>query len=224
MSSYNPDPKRNLRRPARSGTSAPARAESSGGNPISNLIANINAVIDQKRQNAAFDPPKIEPGRRLIALGIDFGVAYVIFLVLSCVPFLNRFLTLSLVIPVVMCLRDYLFGGRGFGKNAMGLRVVDLSTGESPSLMQVLTRNAIYLGPIIFEEFTFNVLHLLPFHDVLVWIKGALGLIVQLYVLVIVPIEIYRSLQREDSMRLGDALAGTCIVEADMNFSSLLPK
>lgn len=224
MSSYNPDPKRNLRRPARGGATAPSKKQSQGGNPLSNLLGPLNAIIEQKRQDAVVEPPKIEPGRRLIALGIDFGVAYIIFLVLSCVPLLNHFLTLALVIPVVMCVRDYFFGGRGFGKNAMGLKVVDLATGEGPGLIQVLTRNAIYLGPIIFEEFTFTIFHLLPFNEVFVWIKTALGILVQVYVLVIVPIEIYRSLQREDSMRLGDALAGTCIVEADMNFSSLLPK
>jgi uncharacterized RDD family membrane protein YckC len=192
-----------------------------------NFLDKINQYIAEKQQGAVVEPSRIEPGKRLVALGIDFGAAYIISLVAGFIP-MQTILTNQLVIPLVLCFRDFFYGGRGLGKNLMGLRVVDMATGEGPTLKQVLVRNLIYLGPLLLLQVTERLLHLFEIHvsltTAVVTVKEVLKAVLSVYVLVIVPLEAYRSYAREDSMRLGDALAGTCLVEDEMNFSEILPK
>ncbi|MBI5175279.1 MAG: RDD family protein [Candidatus Melainabacteria bacterium] len=210
--------------PYRSGSKANRGSRSVGSSAQpGGLLNRFNSYVDSKMADATVQPIKVEPGRRLIALGIDFGAAFLIAMVAGFIP-LQHFLTQGLVIPVVMCMRDFLFGGRGIGKNFMGLRVVDMRTGHSPSFVQVLIRNAIYLGPLVFLQLVDPLLHLITVNAILLTLKGTIHGLVSLYVLVIVPYEAYRSYSREDSMRLGDALAGTCLVDADMNFTEMLPR
>lgn len=210
--------------PYRPGNKSSRGARSGGAKSQSGgMLDKFNSYVDSKMADAVVQPIKVEPGRRLIALGIDFGAAFLVAIVAGFIPF-QHILTQGLVIPVVMCVRDFLFGGRGIGKNFMGLRVVDMRTGQAPSLMQVLTRNAIYLGPLVLLQLLEPLLHLITVNAILITLKGAINGIVSLYVLVIVPYEAYRSYSREDSMRLGDALAGTCLVDADMNFTEMLPR
>lgn len=203
-------------------TRASASSRQSG-----NFLEKINQYIDQKQQGAVVEPSHIEPGKRLVALGIDVGAAYAISLVVSFIP-MQTFLNNQFVIPLVLCFRDFFYGGRGLGKNLMGLRVVDMATGEGPTLQQVLVRNLIYLGPLLLLQVTERLLHLFEIHvsltTAVVTVKEVLKVVLSFYVLVIVPLEAYRSYAREDSMRLGDALAGTCLVEDEMNFSEILPK
>ncbi|MBX9937733.1 MAG: RDD family protein [Candidatus Obscuribacterales bacterium] len=191
------------------------------------FLDKINQYIDQKQQGAVVEPSHIEPGKRLVALGIDVGAAYAISLVVSFIP-MQTFLNNQFVIPLVLCFRDFFYGGRGLGKNLMGLRVVNMATGEGPTLQQVLVRNLIYLGPLLLLQVTERILHLFEIHvsltTAVVTVKEVLKAVLSFYVLVIVPLEAYRSYAREDSMRLGDALAGTCLVEDEMNFSEILPK
>lgn len=219
MPSYDPDA-RGPRRPARRAAANSAQGE----NPLKRLISSIDATADANLAQSVVEPQKIEPGRRLIALGIDFGAAYLVFLGVALIPFLNHYFSAQLVIPVVMCVRDYLFNGRGVGKNLMGLRVVDMASGLAPSIFQVIKRNAIYLGPLVLLEALFTILHILPFQSFFQPLKTALNFIGSAYTLVILPIEVWRSLQREDSLRLGDALAGTCIVDSPMSFEDALSR
>ena len=204
---------------------------SGGGSPLDKL----NAYIAQKRRGARVEPQKIDPGRRLIALGIDFGVAYAISMVLVCIPFLNRFLSINIIIPIFMCGRDFLFGGRGVGKNLMGLKVVDMASGGPPSIMQAILRNAVYIAPLLILQFFDAALHLIPSHigtgsqafnvqPFIDPVRDVGHFALSLYVLVIVPLEAYRTYSSEDSMRLGDAIAGTCLLDSDTNFKELLPK
>ncbi|MDX1989849.1 MAG: hypothetical protein SFV17_24370 [Candidatus Obscuribacter sp.] len=219
-----PDDDEEELKPYRSASKASRGSRSVGSSAQPGGLLNLfNSYVDSKMADATVQPVKVEPGRRLIALGIDFGAAFLVAIVAGFIPF-QHILTQGLVIPVVMCVRDFLFGGRGIGKNFMGLRVVDMRTGQAPSLVQVLTRNAIYLGPLVLLQLVEPLLHLITVNAILITLKGAINGIVSLYVLVIVPYEAYRSYSRGDSMRLGDALAGTCLVDADMNFTEMLPR
>ena len=195
----------------------------------------LNSYIEEKRQDARVEPIKIEAGRRTIALGIDFAAAYLLFIVISVIPFFNRFFTMPVVLPLFMCMRDFLYGGRGIGKNFMGFAVVDMRTGGPPNLIQVLTRNLVYLGPLIALQAFDSIFNFIPpsigsgtqafqLRQILEPFKEVFHLILSLYVLVIVPIETYRTYARDDSMRLGDALAGTCLLDSDTNFKEILPK
>jgi hypothetical protein len=44
-----------------------------------------------------------------------------------------------------------------------------------------------------------------------------------IYMLTVLPMEAYRAFAREDSLRKGDELAGTTIIEAPTDFSHFLP-
>lgn len=187
-------------------------------------MGKLNERMETLRETAVVEPIKIEPGRRLMALGIDFGAAFLLSMVLVTIPLLGRFITQQLVILAVMLGRDYLFEGRGIGKNLMGLKVVDMASGERPGIKQVLIRNGIYLGPLLLIQIVDYIVMFVPLPEITSFAKQAVNLLASLYVLVIVPVEAYRSYQSKDSMRLGDALAGTCLLETDMNFNNLLPK
>jgi uncharacterized RDD family membrane protein YckC len=184
------------------------------------LIERFNQWLAAKRADAAIEPTRIDFSKRLIALGIDFGAGFILQLIVSLIPVLNMFIKGTLVIVLFLFVRDKLFGGRGIGKNFMGLRVVDIRTGEAPSLKQILIRNATYLGPVILVELVSRILQVIPVPALNTIISQALGLVCTVYELVILPLEIYRTYSREDSMRLGDELAGTCVTEADMSFSN----
>lgn len=211
------------RRPG-SGLSSPQRSrtsQSAGGS----LMARFNQRAAANREAASIEPVRIEFGSRLIALGIDFFAGYLISFIIMPIPFVGRLFDYSLVIIVFLLVRDFLFEGRGIGKNLMGLRVVDMATGGAPSFRQALDRNLIYLGPLFALRLLALILQALPINQIINYnITNAIGqvinLIIGLYVLVILPIEIYRIYQREDSMRLGDEWAGTCLVKAGMDFSN----
>lgn len=177
-----------------------------------------------RRALAVVEPETIEPGRRIMALGIDFGGAFLASIIIMMIPLVNRVLDSNLILLLLMCVRDYFYGGRGLGKNIMGLKVVDIFTGQAPSLKQVLVRNLVYLGPLVFLEALHLVLNLIPAPGLTGLIGQVCVLLTTLYVLVILPLECYRSYQREDSMRLGDEIAGTCLLESETDFSGLLPK
>jgi len=173
---------------------------------------------------AVVEPEHVEPGRRLMALGIDFGAAFLVSMVVMMIPLVNRVLDQNLVMLCLMCVRDYFYSGRGLGKNIMGLKVVDIFTGQAPNIKAVLVRNLVYLGPLLFLEALHRVLQIIPVPMLTTLIGQIANIIATLYVLVILPLECYRSYQREDSMRLGDEIAGTCLLESETDFSGLLPK
>jgi hypothetical protein len=215
MSRTFPDPEKSSRKPAR----RPSKETGAGS-----FMGKLSERMETLRETAVVEPIKIEPGRRLMALGIDFGASFLLSMVLVTIPLLGRFITQQLVILAVMLGRDYLFEGRGIGKNLMGLKVVDMASGERPGIKQVLIRNGIYLGPLLLIQIVDYIVMFVPLPEITSFAKQAVNLLASLYVLVIVPVEAYRSYQSKDSMRLGDALAGTCLLETDMNFNNLLPK
>ena len=198
----------------------PKLRQTSSGSGLPGLLANFNNWLAGRRQNAVVEPQHIEFSKRLIALGIDFGAGFVVSMFVLLIPLVNMFLSQTLVIVLFLFGRDMLFAGRGIGKNFMGLKVVDIYSGNAPSPKQIIVRNATYLGPIILMQLISQILQLIPAPQVTTVIAQVCTLLFTLYELVILSVEIYRSYQREDSMRLGDELAGTCLAEADMNFSN----
>ncbi|MBP9091710.1 RDD family protein [bacterium] len=198
----------------------------------------FNQSLEEKRADAVVEPERIEPGRRVTALGIDFGVGFVASMFLMLLPVINIFMTSQMIIMIYLIFRDYFFEGRGVGKNLMGIQVVDIYSGNSPSLRQVVERNGIYIAPLLFCQvlgLLANLLlplltHVMPVEAIkpLTTTVAAIGNIVlaisALYLFVILPIESYRSYDREDSMRLGDEIAGTCLTNTDMSFSNFLSR
>ncbi|MDQ5935696.1 MAG: hypothetical protein QG574_3011 [Cyanobacteriota bacterium erpe_2018_sw_21hr_WHONDRS-SW48-000092_B_bin.40] len=198
----------------------------------------FNQSLEEKRADAVFEPEHIEPGRRTTALGIDFGIGFLVSMFIMLLPVVNIFLTSQMIIMIYLIFRDYFFEGRGVGKNLMGFQVVDIYSGNSPSLRQVIERNGIYLGPLLICQvlaLLVNLLlplltHILPVQAIapLTATVSAIGNIIvaisALYLFVILPLESYRCYDREDSMRLGDEIAGTCLANSDMSFSNFLSR
>ena len=195
-----------------------------GGRRMPGFVQKFQDWLDARADEAVVEPEKIEIGTRLMAFGIDFGAAFFVSMLVMMIPFVNKVLTQNLVLLSLMCIRDYFYGGRGLGKNIMGLRVVDIFTGQTPSFRAAFTRNFFYLGPLLILEVLQFVLRLVPVPQLTFFIGQVATGLAGLYVLVILPVEGYRSVQREDSMRLGDEIAGTCIIEAESDFSQLIQK
>ncbi len=186
--------------------------------------AEFQAWADERRSHAVVEPEHIEAGRRGMALGIDFGAAFFVSMIVMMIPFVNRAVDANFVMLTMMCVRDYFYGGRGLGKNLMGLRVVDIFNGQGPSFKAVLIRNAVYIGPLLLLETLNLTLRFIPLPQLTTIVSQLANPLAGLYLLVILPVECYRSYRREDSMRLGDELAGTCVLEADTDFTGFLPK
>ena len=183
---------------------------------------------------------RIEPGKRAGALLIDFVCAYFIGVILSVpmtfIPFINQFFNTSFAMPLVLLFRDCLFSGRGFGKNLMGLQVVDARTGRPCTLVQSFKRNIILCAPYVVLLIVKVVLDLLQLANLpLPWwqtahkmvhdsITGLIQIVGMIYVAVVLPMECYRAWKRPDSLRKGDEFAGTMVVEAGMDFSNPLPR
>ncbi len=166
------------------------------------------------------DAKKPEPNKRIVALLFDFAAAYLVGVIVAMIPFVNRVIPLQIVLVAVLLARDHLFGGRGFGKNLMGLRVVDAQTGETPTIMQSVLRNIILMAPFVVLQTIPLLLKFIPF----VWLNEAvmslINIVGMLYVAIVLPLESYRAYSREDGLRIGDELAGTTIVESTMDFSN----
>ncbi len=173
-----------------------------------------------------YAPPvaiKVDTSRRLVALIIDVFVCYMAGVAVTLIPFVNRMLPLPLVMAVAFLARDFVFAGRGVGKNLMGFQVVDATTGIPASLIQSFLRNIILIMPFIVLGVVSFLLNIAP----LGWINNVVMQIVNIagsaYVLIVLPMECYRSFMRPDSLRKGDEIAGTMIIEAPMDFSRFLP-
>ncbi len=183
---------------------------------------------------------RIEPGKRAGALLIDFVCAYFIGVIISVpmtfVPFMNQFFNAQLAMPIIVLFKDALFNGRGFGKNLMGLQVVDARTGRPCSISQSFKRNVILVAPylvLLLIQVVLSLLQLinLPFP----WwqdahkmvrdsITGLIQIVGMIYVAVVLPMECYRAWRRPDSLRKGDEIAGTMVVDSNMDFSDPLPR
>jgi uncharacterized RDD family membrane protein YckC len=166
------------------------------------------------------DAKKPDPNKRIVALLFDFAAAYLVGVIVAMIPFVNRFIPLQIVLVAVLLSRDYLFGGRGIGKNLMGLRVVDASTGEPPTIIQSVLRNVILMAPFVVLQTVPLLLKFSPFTWFNEAVMSLINIVGMIYVAIVLPLESYRAYSREDGLRIGDELAGTTIVDSTMDFSN----
>lgn len=163
---------------------------------------------------------KIDPGKRFVAAIIDIIAAYIAALIVSMIPFIKTFFDQFLIIALFLTVRDFLFQGRGIGKNMMGLQVVDIKTGLPINLLQTIKRNGIIFAPVIVLKIVSVILHILP----IPFVSSAIGNMIELagtiYLTVVIPYEAYRVYARPDGRRWGDQFAGTTIIESRMDFST----
>ena len=175
--------------------------------------------------NADEAPARAVPmDKRLVAGLIDVVVGYVLNLVVNCIPFVNMFLHDQLVLLSFLLVRDFLFNGRGVGKNLMGLQVIDIRTGGPVSLLQSIKRNIVLYGPIMAIFIVNEVLKFIPDEGIKNIVQNVVSGAGTIYFIVAIPYEIYRVYTRPDGRRWGDEFAGTATVTADMDFSNPMSK
>ncbi len=186
----------------------------------------MNSSFPQGNQPApeANATPQIDSGRRVVALVIDVAASYLLGIVLSLVPFISQFLPSQAVMITFLLVRDALFEGRGIGKNLMGLRVVDAATGRSPTILQSVQRNLIFFAPYVVLYMMGIVLRFVPIPWLNQGILDIVNLVGMVYVAIVIPIEGWRVWHSEDGQRIGDEIAGTKLVESNMDFSNAIPR
>lgn len=175
-------------------------------------------------QAQANTAPQIDTGRRVVALVIDVAAAYILGLLLSLIPFISQFLPAQAVMIVFLLVRDSLFDGRGVGKNLMGLRVIDAASGRSPTILQSVQRNIIFFAPYVVLYMMGIVLRFVPIPWLNQGILDLVNLVGMVYVAIVIPIEGWRVWHSEDGQRIGDEIAGTKLVESNMDFSNAMPR
>lgn len=169
-------------------------------------------------------PVRVDLGKRVVALIIDFFACYLVGAAVTLIPFVNTFLQLTATMTIVFLSRDFFFEGRGLGKNLMGLQVVDVTSGRPCNLLQSVQRNIIILAPAVVVMVVDSVLRFVPVPFINDTVKQVITLIGTVYVAVVIPMEAYRVYSRADGVRFGDDIAGTALVESPMDFSKFLPR
>ncbi len=197
--------------PGQDDSAMPAWSPNLGGAP---------AQETQTGEEEFVEPRKTDPHKRIVALLFDFAAAYLAGVIVAMIPFVNRFIPLQIVLVVALLGRDYLFGGRGIGKNLMGLRVVDARTGEAPTILQSVLRNIVLMAPFVVLQTVPLLLKFSPFGWLNEAVMSLINIVGMVYVAIVLPLESYRAYSREDGLRIGDELAGTTIIESTMDFSS----
>jgi uncharacterized RDD family membrane protein YckC len=178
----------------------------------------------QPSRQPGVEPDRIDIGKRLVALIIDFFACYLVGAAVALVPIVNTFLPLPTVMILVFLCRDFLFEGRGVGKNLMGIQVVDIGSGQPCGLLQSVQRNIVLVAPYVVLTLFDSVLRFVPIPWINETVRNIINLVGMVYCAVVIPIEGYRVYNRQDGLRIGDDIAGTALVEAPMDFSTLLPR
>lgn len=169
----------------------------------------------------------IEPVKRGVAFMIDIIVAFILSMIIAAIvsllakliPPLGAVVTQQGLVIAFLLIKDYLYQGRGIGKNLMGLQVVDVYTGLPPSILQSAKRNVLFYVPLILTSILQLVLRFIPLGNINIFLLDASNMICVIYVLAVVPAECWLAYNREDSRRLGDRFAGTGVIESEMNFT-----
>jgi uncharacterized RDD family membrane protein YckC len=177
-------------------------------------------------------PKTSEFNKRCVALLLDVGVAYFAGILVSflfgviCAPFpmVSKAVSLPTLMVLYLLIRDFLFSGRGVGKNLVGLQVVDTRFKRPANLRQSVVRNMTWLLPFVIRALVQILGLVIP----IVWINrmifDAVNILGAVYCIVMLPTEAYRAYNRADGLRLGDEMAGTQVVESQMDFSRAIPK
>ena len=178
----------------------------------------------------SFETSAVDPKRRGIALMADVILAFAlsllivpIFVVLSnLIPHITKLITQNTIIIAIMVVRDYFYQGHGFGKNMMGLQVVDASSGTPPTILQSVKRNILFFLPLI----VMGILTLIKFlplgANINSFIFQVVNWICTAYVIVLIPAECWLAYTKPDGRRIGDKFANTMLVESPMDFSKPL--
>ncbi len=162
---------------------------------------------------------RIPANERLVAFGVDLIVCYLFGVLTTLIPFLNHLLQFPTAVMLAFLMRDYFFDGRGIGKNLFGLQVVDAASQKPAKLSQVVGRNIILVVPFLL---TGSVNLLLPAHVIPLLVSNILYFVSMLYLIIVLPLESYRTYERADSLRKGDELAHTMVIESSTDFSHFL--
>lgn len=189
-------------------------------NPAAWANRNSAPNSQQEGEEDFVEGKKPDPNKRIVALLFDFAAAYLVGVIIAMIPFVNRFIPLQIVLVAVLLSRDHLFGGRGFGKNLMGLRVVDAHSGDTPTIVQSILRNIVLMAPFVVLQTIPLLLKFSPFGWFNEAVMSLINIVGMLYVAIVLPLESYRAYSREDGLRFGDELAGTTIVDSTMDFSN----
>lgn len=166
---------------------------------------------------------RIAPNERLVAFGIDFIICYFFGVLTTLIPFVNHWLQLPTAVMLAFLLRDYIFDGRGIGKNLFGLQVVDANSKKPAKLSQSIVRNIVLVVPFLLSG-SVNFLvqaHIIPILDSTV--RNLLYFVSMFYLIIVLPLESYRTYTRSNSLRIGDKLAGTMVIQSATDFSHFLP-
>ncbi|HEY9714730.1 MAG TPA: RDD family protein [Chroococcales cyanobacterium] len=168
----------------------------------------------------AYPQAKIDPGKRVTALLIDVMAGYFLSVLCGMTYVITRFVPPLVISLAFLLTRDYWFDGRGIGKNLMGLQVVDAASGRPSTLLQSVLRNVVLLAPIFVMQIIPAILRFVPLPWINHTVMQLVDIVGMIYVAIVLPLESYRAYSREDSLRIGDELAGTMIVESQMDFSN----
>lgn len=182
-------------------------------------MSNIAALREETASATVGQIYRPQPGRRFVAAwAYDYLVCF--WLAVWTIEILKATfgstvseLPLLVVACFFMLVRDFPFEGRGFGKNLLGLRTVDATTGEKPSFWQSIIRNSVLLGPFLLYQLVLG-LHKTVWAgqttDLLMLVKGICLLAGSLLLLLE-----GLSLHRRRGLRIADKLAGTKVVSTD---------
>jgi RDD family len=167
-----------------------------------------------------------QTGKRLIALLIDLTACYLVAIivaaVISLIPivnrvlFLNRLFSQQFILLLLFLCRDYFFCGRGIGKNLMGLQVVRAEGGLPISVMQSILRNLTLTAPMLLLA----LISFVPAKWLPTAVTEGFNILEAVYAIIVFPLESYLVYSRADSLRLGDKLAHTRIIESPTNFDN----
>ena len=151
---------------------------------------------------------------RFVAFIIDLSICFLASLTVTLIPFVNNFLPWLVVFLMLFLIKDGIFDGRGLGKNILKLKIVDSETSESISYKQSIIRNGIIIVPILF----FNLIYPLitPFiknPQYQNYIYLGCMVISFIYFVFISLAEAYKIFYLNDTVRLGDKLAHTEVIE-----------
>jgi len=197
-------------RPARRSSAASYTSETSEGSDAE------TANVDRKKRGIAL------MGDVILSFGLSLIIVPMLVLLGFIVPHIAKIVTQDMIIIAIMLVRDYFYQGRGFGKNLMGLQVVDATTGQPPSLLQSVKRNILFFLPLIVTGI-FTAIKFLPFSgNVNAVVFQAVGWVCTAYVIILIPAECWYAYMKPDGRRIGDKFANTVVVESSMDFSKAI--
>lgn len=161
-------------------------------------------------------------GDIIVSFAASLVIVPIVVVINFIIPHIGKVITQQMICVAVLLIRDYFYQGRGFGKNLMGLQVVDFTTGKPPSLFQSVKRNIPFYVPF-FVIGIVSIIKFLPFGgSINIVVFNAVYWVCTAYVILLIPYECWLALKGEGGRRLGDKFANTVVIESSMDFSKPL--